>query len=128
MIKKRATGSLISMIAGLALTGCTLSQTPQDDLLTQSLASQAQLINQQLPVSDAGISLVRANAQGHQLQIEMYQSDNQIKGEVFIEGYRRQLCQDASVRQRLTQGGQYQLALLTESKQRLVRTIDHCDR
>lgn len=108
-----------------SLTACSSTHQEQDPLTT-AVAQQAKLVNAQLPVSDAGISLVRADAKGKQLTLNFWQSDKTLDGETFLQHFESSVCQQTVSRVLIQQGARYQLELLTVEKKKLSRPVENC--
>lgn len=112
----------------LLFTGCSsVKQANPDDALTQSLRQYTEVLNQHLPSSEKGITLVRASVSGHQILLSMYQSDNHISARPFLKSYADSLCQQQDVRMRLAQGASYQLSLRAKDKENVISTLTECD-
>lgn len=120
--------AVLGLGACAALSGCTSTQHETKDALTQTLETQAQVISQQLPLNENGITLVRAHAEDpHTLMLDMIQNKGPLEGKQFLTDYSVALCRDKTVRQRLSEGGIYQLSLYTLDKQTISHTLSQCD-
>lgn len=113
-------------IACALLAGCSTAPSPVQDALTQELQQQAAKINRQLPVTENGIILVRAAVDGHQMNLQLYQSKEDQDVNLVIQRYGEFLCRQPDVRQRMARGAQYRIEWRDSVTQRLEHTLEKC--
>lgn len=115
------------LIACALLVGCSTAPSPVQDALTQELQQQAAKINRQLPVTENGIILVRAAVDGHQMNLQLYQSKEDQDVELVIQRYGEFLCRQPDVRQRMARGAQYRIEWRDSANKRLDHSLEKCN-
>lgn len=113
------------LLVSLILVGC-ISKTPPPDPLAQDLAHQAAIINQQLPITEQGIMLVRAQASGRQLTLKLFQNEDNPHVDLTLKQYGKMLCLQSEVEKRITEGAIYRIEWTNKSGAAQFMTMKHC--
>lgn len=101
--------SIVLPLATILLSGCSTPTKPRPDPISQLQQNQAREINQNLPVTVDGVSLVHARAEGHTLSLILYQSTPDRDTDTFMMEYAHQLCLQPEIVKNMNSGGVYRM-------------------